>query len=776
LLRKLLNWLGRHGRSPERGANVTSFEQEEADRLIALGNRAEATGGWREACEHYRQAVAAAPGYAKAKLNLGVGLEATGDSEGAIAAYEAALATDPANAYASYNLGKLLYTRGESVRAEELLKSALRHKPDFPEAHVVLASLYEMQGKLDEAVAMLEIALQLRPNWSGAICNYALVLKKLGRLDEAEAALSRDLEVGVGSADAFLGLGLMRLARGETQNAEELLRRALMHNPELLEARVAMGGICKDRGDYCGAENHARQLIALRPDHAVAYHCLGDALFNRGDRAQALKAFEKALALKPKFLDARWARMMAHIPLVYSNEAEILSTRSEFFRELIELKKWISENDTSGGHESVAMIPPFYLAYTEEDNRDLLRRHGELCAQLMGDWLRTFAPTVPHRGDRNRIEVGIVSAHVFDHSVWNAIIKGWVEHLDARRFSLSIFHLGTKSDEETALARASVAYYEQGQKSVNEWTRSIASRNPDVLIYAEIGMDPTTLRLASLRLAPVQAATWGHPETTGLPTMDYYLSAELLEPPGADAYYTESLVRLPGLGVHYRPLPVPHVDPDLRALGIDGNRVVLFSPGAPFKYSPRHDWMFVEIVKKVEDSQLIFCAGRSADVTALLHGRLHAAFTSAGLDFERHVKFIPWLDRANFHGLMRRADVFLDSIGFSGFNTAMQAVDCGLPIVTREGRFMRGRLASGILERMGLADLIARSDNEYIDLAVKLARDADFRQSVSVRMQRAQGILYDDIRPIRALETFLEDAVRKVSIGCTQESTIDVRR
>jgi protein O-GlcNAc transferase len=736
-----------------------------ADQLIAEGNQAEAVGKLHEACEQYRKAVAAAPGYAKAQLNLGVALEAIGNSDSAIEAYEAALANDPANAYASYNLGKLLYTRGTLSRAEELLHSALKHKPEFPEAHVVLASLYEAQGKLGAAAAALEVALHQRPDWPGALCNYAVILKKLGQLDEAEAVLSRDIKVDAGNADAYLGLAMMRQARGELKNAEALFHRALVHNPELLEARIALGGICKDRGDYHGAENCARQVIALKPDHAAAHYCLGDALFNRGDRAKALNAFDRALALNPKYLEARWARTMAHIPMVGGSESEVLSARSEFLRELIGLKKWIGANDVNGGHESVAMIPPFYLAYTEEDNRDLLRRHGELCAQLMGDWLQGLALTVPHRGNRDRIEVGIVSAHVFDHSVWNAIIKGWVTNLDAKRFSLSIFHLGIQCDEETAFARSSVSHFEEGQKSVNEWVRSILSRRPDVLIYAEIGMDPTTLRLASLRLAPVQAATWGHPETTGLPTIDYYLSADLLEPAGADAHYTESLVRLPSLGVHYKPLPVPHADPDLRALGIDGTRTVLLSPGAPFKYSPRHDWVFVEIARRTEDCQLVFFAGRSADITALLHGRLRAAFSAAGLDFDRHVKFIPWLDRANFHGLMKRADVFLDSIGFSGFNTAMQAVDCGLPIVTREGRFMRGRLGSAILDRMELSDLVAKSEEAYIDLAVKLASDAHYRQSVRTRMAQSKATLYNDTEPIRALEAFLADAVRETRIA-----------
>ena len=717
-----------------------------------------------DACEQYRKAVDAAPGYARARLNLGVELEALGDGDGAVNCYEAALAIDPANAYASYNLGKLLYTRGALSRAEELLHSALKHKREFPEAHVVLSSVYEAQGNLSAAAVVLETALTQRPDWAGALFNYGTVLKKLGRLTEAESALSRVIAIDPGNADACYELATLLQARGALQQAQRLLRLALERNPKLLEAQVALGGVCKKQGDFPGAEHYFRQVIALKPDHAAGYYLLGDALFNRGDRANALDAFEKALSLRPEFLEARWARTMVQIPPIYGNEEEIELTRMAFVRDIAELQRWISTNSVTAGHEVVGMIPPFYVAYTEQNNRDLLARHGDLCARLMGDWLREFAPEGVARIDRDRIEVGIVSAHVFDHSVWNAIIKGWVQNLDSKRFSLSIFHLGTESDHETTFARSCASYFEYGTKSLEEWVRSIVSRRPDVLIYAEIGMDPTTLKLASLRLAPIQAATWGHPETTGLPTMDYYLSADCLEPVGADAHYTESLVKLPGLGVFYQPLPVPHADPDLQTLGIDGSRPVLVNPGTPFKYSPRYDWVFVEIARRLGNCQLIFFTGSRIDLTALLHSRLRAAFSSSGLDFDRHVKFIPWLKRPEFQGLMKRADVFLDPIGFSGFNTAIQAVECGLPIVTREGRFMRGRLAGAILDHMKLSDLVAKTEVAYIDLAVKLASDAEFRESVQTRMAEARAILYNDIEPVRALEAFLERVAEKVSI------------
>src|SRR5258708_254956 len=117
LLIRLTNRLDRlRGGLAQRAAAEASARQS-ADRMIAEGVRAESSGNAREACEQYRGAVRAAPGYAKAHLNLGIGLQAVGDAAGALESYEAALALDPEDAFANYNLGNLLYARGELARA-----------------------------------------------------------------------------------------------------------------------------------------------------------------------------------------------------------------------------------------------------------------------------------------------------------------------------------------------------------------------------------------------------------------------------------------------------------------------------------------------------------------------------------------------------------------------------------------------------------------------------------------------------------------------------------
>ena len=124
-------------------------------------------------------------------------------------------------------------------------------------------------------------------------------------------------------------------------------------------------------------------------------------------------------------------------------------------------------------HDPEAMaLQPFYLAYQEQDNRDLLARYGALSTEIMRRWLerqRVARAQPPRRG---HLRVGIVSAHIFDHSVWTAPMKGWVGRLDRGRFEVDVFYLGQKQDQETLFAKSHAAHFEQGPKGLREWVQT----------------------------------------------------------------------------------------------------------------------------------------------------------------------------------------------------------------------------------------------------------------------------------------------------------------
>jgi predicted O-linked N-acetylglucosamine transferase (SPINDLY family) len=783
----MFGWLF-NSRSKTPSSADTGSGRQEAERLLASGLHSENAGRLEEARGHYAAAVAAAPSYAAAHLNLGIALEGLGDAAAAARAFERALGIEPGNAYANYNLGRLLFARGELQRGEDLLRAAIAGKPDFPEAQVALANSLEARGDLANAASALEAALAVRPSYAGALRNYGLLLCRLERWKDAEQVLRRALGADGADADAcyWLGNALVRLEKPD--EAQRAYRDAVARRPDFAEAWCNLGNLLADRGSLEEAAPCLAKALALKPDYADAHvglgnvlgashrleeaaDCfrkgialdpafpqahlnLGTVLWNLGDWRAALECHRAAMSLSPDAPEPRWSFAMSHVPVIREPGDDLDAMRRQFAAQIGELERWFDERRGPTGYLAVGMSQPFWLAYQDESNRDLLGQYGALCSRLMGQWQAQQAWRPAVRRARRPILVGIVSQFFRNHSVWHAIIKGWFQALDPDRVALAAFCLDPQEDGETRFAKARAARFEQGHAGLHRWAESIADAQPDVLVYPEIGMDPMALKLASMRLAPLQAASWGHPETTGLPTIDCFLSAAALEPPQAQANYTERLVALPNLGCHVQPDAVQALRPDLAGWGIDTDAPLLLCPGSPFKYAPEHDWVFAEIARQLGRCRLVYFNYRTRALSSKLRERLAATFAQRGLDFERCVSFIPWQEKDAFYGLLQRADVFLDTIGFSGFNTALQALQCGLPVVTLEGRFLRGRLASGMLRHIGLQELVVETPDQYIALAVKLARDPTHRAAVRRRIEERRAALFNDPAPIRALEDF----------------------
>jgi protein O-GlcNAc transferase len=378
----------------------------------------------------------------------------------------------------------------------------------------------------------------------------------------------------------------------------------------------------------------------------------------------------------------------------------------------------------------------------------------------MQRWLDGQKSTASKRPMEKRIRLGGVSADICLHSVWMALIKGWCQSFDPERFELVVFSLADRADTETSWARSKSNVFVGGPRILSQWVAAMREQNCEILLYPAVGLHPIALKLASLRLALVQFNSWGHPDTSGLPTLDYYVSAECFEPADARGHYSEQLVILLHLGNRVQPLALPSVDPGFAAMNIKLEGPILVCPGTPFKYQAAHDHVLAEIARRVPEPQMVFFRPSEAALANLLQVTITKEFEAAGLNVTDHVRFIRWLNLNEFHCQLRRADVFLDTIGFSGYNTAVQAIECGLPLVTREGRFLRGRLASGILGRMDLKELIVQTKADYVSLVVRLVTDRYYKAHIRREIQQRRSVLFDDRSAMGPFQDFLESVAR----------------
>jgi protein O-GlcNAc transferase len=643
------------------------------------------------------------------------------------------------------NLGNVYQAQRRWQDAESAYAAALLLKPDYAAAHYNLGLTLQAQRKLAAAAASYTQAIRCRPDYVEAHGNRGNVLHALGRFTEAVESYRQALRFRPDYPEALVNLGNVRKAQGLSDEALAAYDAALRAHPQFAEAHLNKAILLLEGDRLAEAEASCRAALTCRPQFPEAHTVLGNVLRERGNPADARAAYGESLRLAPQSGEARLGLTVAALPVYVADAAAGADAVSDFSRSLEELAAWDAVHPGRLG-PFVGAYQPFYLAYRPGDLREPLSRYGDLMGRAAAQEWQPQPPVqaTPH-APRDRLRLLIVSGQVRRHPVWDVLLHGIVAHIDRRRIEVILCHTGSRRDSHTDWAAAHVDRFIQGPRSVAHWVGEIAEAAPDVVFHPEVGMDPVGGALASLRLAPLQLAGWGHPVTTGLPTIDRFLSGDLLEGPGADSHYRESLRRLPGTGV-LTAAPTTGARPwngPTRPAG--AVRFALCQQ--PIKFDPADDGLLARIARGAGPCEFWLVAPiRHAWATDLLHRRLTQTFRAAGLDAGAQVRIAPWMDHEQFPGFLDAMDVFLDCPAFSGYTTAWQAVHRGLPIVTLEGEFLRQRLAAGLLRFIGVPDGIASNRDDYCRLAVERAlecrdprrRDAR-RREVGEHAPRADG-------------------------------------
>jgi len=486
-------------------------------------------------------------------------------------------------------------------------------------------------------------------------------------------------------------------------------------------------------------EAEARLIAAAR---AQAQVMLASALWRQGDFADAERAYDAALAASPR---PAWEICRAlMLPPVPASRHEILQAR-EAVRHRLQalLEKGPGPVDDPG--EMAWTL--FLLAYhAEEDSRPLHR----LFRQVAEAACPALAWTVPHcqRPRRSgRLRVGFISWHLTDHTIARLFLR-LAEEMDGDSFEISLFSFQGRHGAVGPMA---------GRRHIVlpadffQARQVIAESELDLLIYLDLGMDYLTRFLAHNRLARKQAMLWGHPDSTGLPAMDYMLSPDCMEPEDGERHYDETLVRLPGTVALYDRPELPTQPKGRAQCGLPEDGMLFLCPQTPFKFHPDFDPALRAILEAVEGSHLVLLAGWEGEAMMRVRDRI----AGRRPDLQQRIVILDALTRPDFLTLLSLADVLLDPFHYSGGNTSLEAFAFGAPIVTWPGKYMRARHTAGFYHLMGIEDLVARDQDHYVELAVALGKSPELRRRMRQRILGRCGMLYDDRRGLWALEAFI---------------------
>ncbi len=763
-------------------------------RTLETALRHHQTGDLAQAERLYRQCLQEQPDRADAWHLFGLLAHQVGAAESAIAAIARAIELDDRQPIYHNSLGEAYRGAGQLDRAIAAYRRALHLHSDYFEARYNLANALRATGNLDGAIAAYRQAAKLRADVPALWNNLGIACKQRGDLDGAIAAYRQAIALDDRYLTARLNLGNALQALDRLDAAIAAYRDAIAIQSDCEEAYNHLGTALQRLGDMTGAIEAYQYAVALKADYAEAYFNLGSVLQATGDREQAIAAFGRAALIRHDWQEPRLARAHllrdtgrtadadtqyrsllqqfpdcaiaawnAHLllPVLYDTPEEITPWRSRFARGLQHLEASLHLDAPAQRHQALQAAlsaTNFYLQYQGQNDTALQQQYGRVLHRVVTANYPQWADLPSPPPQRDRLRVGFVS-HVFrDHTVAR-LFGGWVQHLDRARFEPICYYTGAGRDRITEGFAIVSAAFHHIPGNLEAMAAQIARDRPDVLIYLDIGMEPLVAALAALRLAPLQCATWGHPITTGLPTIDAFLSSDGMEPPDAASHYSETLVRLPHLGIAFARPALPAGSKSRADFGLGEERTVYLCAQSAFKYLPQYDGIFPAIARAVPNAQFAFLASPTGrHVTERWRDRLHRAFAACGLDGDRYCVILPRLSHDEYLHLNYLSDLYLDTIDWSGGHTTLEAIACGLPVITLPGAFLRGRHAYAMLNRLDLEATIARDLPHYITLAAQWGRDRLAREGLKAELQSRSATLFDDLTPVRALEGFLLSA------------------
>ena len=636
---------------------------------------------------------------------------------------------------------------GQLNEAESLYRHVLGYDPANTFANHLLGVTLHQKGDPQAAIEHIEKALAQDPDNQGMLANLGNAQMAAGRIAEAEETLLHLLETHENHAGALIGLGNIYIGSGRYEEAEQVYRHALAINPQDFVTFANLGIALQYQEKQDEAKASYQLALDLNPKYVAALKNLGNALMCEGALLDASDVYDRAIALEPQNTGLRVCRAM-YLPVIPSSVDEIDRYRARMLKNMESL---IASGGSLHEPSREAGVTGFYLAYHACNDVPMVRKitemYGTLCPRLT--W---SADPQPSSGGKLRI--GFLSHHLHGHTI-GKLNRGFIEHLDRNRFEVVVMRTGANSDEVSAIIENAADRTIHLPENLDVAQRMVADEKLDLLFFPDTGMDAFTYYLAYARLAPVQATSWGHPVSTGIANMDYFISSRDLETNAGDQHYTEKLVRLKTPPTYYYRPEKPEKTLGRADFGLPEDANLYLCPQSLFKFHPDYDAVLGKILKADPNGRIVIIAGRYANKQRLLCDRFAKAFPD---QFDR-LLFVPRMPLEKFMQLILNTDVMLDPMFFGGGNTSAEAIAMGMPIVTIAGDYLRDRVTYAYYRAMNFDDLIASDVDDYVKKAVRLATDKAWREEMVDKLNRLSGGMFENMETVRELEQFFVAAI-----------------
>jgi tetratricopeptide (TPR) repeat protein len=742
------------------------------------------TNRFQPAADYFEQALALEPQNPLYLNIFGITLRNLGQMERAASILEQAVAINPDDADQHVELGLVLTHLNQFSAALACYRQAIALNPDHAPAHRNLAVLLWREEKLADAAFHFERAVQLDPNDAEACRGLGDLLHQQGNLVKAGGWYAKWVQLTPDSAAAHFKLGLTLWERGLADKAEVHFRRVLALKPAHAEACFNLAAIAEQRNQPQQAADLWLRALEIRPDFAAAHYNLGLFYLHNNQFDQAQSNLERAVELDPTNADA------AYSLAVILAQQDSIESADRFYVQALRLRPhhalWQLEKDTlcPGIMDSAAAIVSWRARYqaglTRTPTASILVNewlehlpttnaypnwgvsyHGGNQKQFKIDYARRFslkeidppAGQKPlHPGGAYRVGFLVTGGH---EKIFLSLMGGLIDHFDQPDMAVQIICPAASIPLiRSRISNERVRFLPLPAK-LAEAVQTIKAEQLDLILHWEVGSDATNYFLPFFRLAPVQCVTWGLSITTGVPNMDYFISSHLLESENAQDHYSEKLINLATLPTYFYRPELPDPLKPRACFGLPDDAHIYLCPQNLLKVHPDFDPILGQILRRDPRGTVVFLEDKSRQ----RQQKLMARFEKSMPDVAGRIRFLPRMEKQDFVNLIAVADVNLDTLHYSGGNTAHEGLATGTPIVTLPTEFLRGRLTLGRYKKMGVFDCVASSPQEYVELALRLGTDPEYNRAIRHKILQANHALYNDTAAVTEFTRFFKQAI-----------------
>ena len=514
------------------------------------------------------------------------------------------------------------------------------------------------------------------------------------------------------SANEIFKIAHNHFQKKEFEKSIYLFEKILKNFPDNLSILRNISLAYAFSGAYQKAEECIKKIIQIKPDEPFAYQTLASVLKNQDKIEDMIEIINEGL--KKNLINKKWDLQKKLLsPLIPRDKKEIDDYRKRIGKSLEEIIS--SEIKLDYDNDQIISPPLFELTYTDKDNKEINKKIVKALKKIYQPL--NYKTIIKNKKSNDKIKIGFISEFFTDHTI-GKLFKNLIFSLDLKFFDITIYH-SNKTKEGKIFEEFQNKKGFKNQKlpiKLIDKIKIIEKEKFDILFYPDIGMSIEFYFLSLVRLAKYQIMSWGHPETTGSDSIDFFFCSRNLITENSYKLYTEKFLIIDKLPMIY---DKPNIENKLSDEDLS-KKNIYSCPQTLFKFHPDFDHYLFDILKKDKKAVLYLLK----DTHKVYYLKLLERFKkNKNFDSDR-VIFLDPLNLNQFINHLGTSSVLLDPIYFGSGNSFHESMFYGTQTVTCPTKYIKSRIVSAAYNQMEVKNPpIVKNKDDYVNRAIEIAND-----------------------------------------------------